>query len=161
MHVPFTSFHKESSVPGYSRRYLCRYLKFWWRELEKMELVSNGTRSSLDRPLHGSFSKFLVNGKRPRSRKKIGWAWYRKMCGVGKRSINLSLPRPRVFFAIVFMISPHYFLEAWNRLVGSLPVPGRFWNSIICNHFFRTLSVKVKGLCYCVFKWLNFRNLGW
>ena len=116
MHVPFTSFHKESSVPGYSRRYLCRYLKFWWRELEKMELVSNGTRSSLDRPLHGSFSKFLVNGKRPRSRKKIGWAWYRKMCGVGKRSINLSLPSPRVFFAIVFMISPHYFLEACSRL---------------------------------------------
>ena len=32
-----------------------------------MELVSNGTRSSLDGPFHGRFRKFLVNGKRPRS----------------------------------------------------------------------------------------------
>ena len=30
-----------------------------------MELVSNGTHSSLDGPFHGSFRKFLVNGKRP------------------------------------------------------------------------------------------------
>ena len=28
-------------------------------------LVSNGTRSSLDGPFHGSVQKFLVNGKRP------------------------------------------------------------------------------------------------
>ena len=30
-----------------------------------MELVSNGTRSSLDGPFHGNFRKFLVNGKFP------------------------------------------------------------------------------------------------
>ena len=30
-----------------------------------MELVSNETGPALDGPLHGSFSKFLVNGKRP------------------------------------------------------------------------------------------------
>ena len=30
-----------------------------------MELVSNATRSSLEGPFHGSFSKFLINGKRP------------------------------------------------------------------------------------------------
>ena len=30
-----------------------------------MELVSNGTHSSLDGPFNGSFRKFLVNGKRP------------------------------------------------------------------------------------------------
>ena len=63
------------------------------------------------------------------------------MCGVGKRSINLSLPSPHVFFAIVFMISPRYYLGAWNRLVGSLPVLGRFWNSIICKYFSSTLRV--------------------
>ena len=27
--------------------------------------MSNGTHSSLDGPFHGSFRKFLVNGKRP------------------------------------------------------------------------------------------------
>ena len=32
MHVPFTNFRKESAVPGYSRRYLCHHLEFWWRE---------------------------------------------------------------------------------------------------------------------------------
>ena len=60
-HVPFTSFHKESpAVPGYSRRYLCYHLEFWWRTHKRMELVSNGTHSSLDGPFHGSFRKFLV-----------------------------------------------------------------------------------------------------
>ena len=62
MRVPFTSFHEESPVRGYSRRHLCHHLKFWSREHERMELVSNGTRSSLDRPFHGSFS--IVVGKR-------------------------------------------------------------------------------------------------
>ena len=33
MRVPFTSFHEESPVRGYSRRHLCHHLKFWWREL--------------------------------------------------------------------------------------------------------------------------------
>ena len=64
MHVPFTSFHEESPVRGYSRRYLCHHFEFWWRERERMELMSNGTRSSLDGPFLGSFSKFLVKGKR-------------------------------------------------------------------------------------------------
>ena len=43
------------------------HLEFWWREHKRMELVSIWTRSSLDGPFHGSFRKFLVNGKRPRS----------------------------------------------------------------------------------------------
>ena len=65
-HDPFTSFHKESPpVPAYSRRYLSHHLEFWWRKHKWMELVSNGTHSSLDGPFHGSFRKFLVNGKRP------------------------------------------------------------------------------------------------
>ena len=51
-HVLFTSFHKESPVPGYSRRYLFHHLEFWSREHKRMELVSNGTRSSLDGPFH-------------------------------------------------------------------------------------------------------------
>ena len=38
-----------------------------FREHKRMELVSNGTRSSLDGPFHGRFRKFLVNGKRKRS----------------------------------------------------------------------------------------------
>ena len=41
------------------------HLEFWWREHERIELMSNGKRSSLDGPFHGSFSKFLVKGKRP------------------------------------------------------------------------------------------------
>ena len=65
-HDPFTSFHKESpAVPAYSRRYLSQHLEFWRRKHKRMELVSNGTHSSLDGPFHGSFRKFLVNGKRP------------------------------------------------------------------------------------------------
>ena len=32
MHVPFRNFRKESAVPGYSRRYLCHHLEFWWRD---------------------------------------------------------------------------------------------------------------------------------
>ena len=65
-HDPFTSFHKESpAVPAYSRRYLSHHLEFWRRKHKRMELVSNGTHSSLDGPFHGSFRKFLVNGKRP------------------------------------------------------------------------------------------------
>lgn len=60
-HVPFTGFHKESPVSGYSRRYLCHHL--WWREHKRMELVSSRTRSSLHGPFHRSFRKFLVNGK--------------------------------------------------------------------------------------------------
>ena len=49
VHVPFTSFHKESPVSGHSRRYLCHHLKCWWLEFKRMELVSNGTSfSSMD-----------------------------------------------------------------------------------------------------------------
>ena len=49
LHVPFTSFHKESPVSGHSRRYLCHHLKCWWLEFKRMELVSNGTSfSSMD-----------------------------------------------------------------------------------------------------------------
>ena len=66
--VPFTSFYKESpAVPGCSRRYLFYRLKFGWRMHKRMELMSNGTHSSLDGPFLGSFRKFLVNGKRPRT----------------------------------------------------------------------------------------------
>ena len=64
-HVPFTSFHKESPVSGYLRRYLCHHLEFLWRDHKRLQLVSNKTRSSLDGPFHESFRKFLVNGKRP------------------------------------------------------------------------------------------------
>ena len=56
-----------SPVPGYSLRCLCHRLEFWWREHRRMELMSNGTRSSVDGPFHGNFRKFLVNGKRPRT----------------------------------------------------------------------------------------------
>ena len=49
VHVPFTSFHKESPVSGHSGRYLCHHLKCWWLEFKRMELVSNGTSfSSMD-----------------------------------------------------------------------------------------------------------------
>ena len=65
MNVPFTSFHKESPVSCYSRQYLCHHFEFLGREHKRMELVSNGTRSSLDGPFHGRFRKVLVNGKRP------------------------------------------------------------------------------------------------
>ena len=34
------------------------------RAFKRMGLESNGTRSSLDGPFHGSFRKFLVNEKR-------------------------------------------------------------------------------------------------
>ena len=72
-HVLFTSFNKESPVQGYSRRYLWHHLEVWWWEHKRMELVSNGTRSSLDGPFHASFRKFLVNGKRPQSSTKVQW----------------------------------------------------------------------------------------
>ena len=72
MHVPFTSFRKESPVPGYSPGYLCHQLQFWWREHKRM---SNGTLSSLDGLFHGSFSKFLVNRKR-RLDSNSGWKKY-------------------------------------------------------------------------------------
>ena len=62
-HVWFTSFCEESPILCYSERYLCHHLEFWWPEHKRMELVSNGTHSSLDGPFHGSFSKFLENGK--------------------------------------------------------------------------------------------------
>ena len=138
--------------------YLCHRLEFWWREHERMELVSNGTRSSLDWPLHGSFSKFLVNGRRPRSRKTDRMAMIWESVWRWERGPSTSLSPAPVCFATVFMISPHFYLGAWNRLAGSLPVLCRFWNSIICNHFFRALIVNVEVQCYYVFEWLIFRN---
>ena len=47
-----------------------------------MELVSNGTHSSLDGPFDGSFRKFLVNGKR---------AW--TLVNADNRHLILAQPR--------------------------------------------------------------------
>ena len=59
----FTRNHRQFQAIQ-ARRYLCYHLEFWWRTHKRMELVSNGTHSSLDGPFHGSFRKFLVSGKR-------------------------------------------------------------------------------------------------
>ena len=59
----FTRNHRQFQAIQ-ARRYLWYHLEFWWRTHKRMELVSNGTHSSLDGPFHGSFRKFLVNGKR-------------------------------------------------------------------------------------------------
>ena len=55
----FTRNHRQFQAIQ-ARRYLCYHLEFWWRTHKRMELVSNGTHSSLDGPFHGSFRKFLV-----------------------------------------------------------------------------------------------------
>ena len=39
--------------------YLYHHFEFWRPEYKRMELMSNGTRYSLDGPLHGSFRTFL------------------------------------------------------------------------------------------------------
>ena len=49
----------------YSQRYLCHHLEFWWREYKRMELLSNGTRSSLDGCFHESFPSVFGKWKAP------------------------------------------------------------------------------------------------
>ena len=56
-HVPFTSFRKESPVPGLGHGDICVTILNFGDEHQRMELVSNGTRSSFDGPL--SAWKFL------------------------------------------------------------------------------------------------------
>ena len=50
MHVAFTSFHEESPVPGYSRRYLCHFadesMKEW--NLCQMEHVLHSIDLSME-----------------------------------------------------------------------------------------------------------------
>ena len=64
LHVPFKSFHQFQAIRGD----ICvTILNF-----DDESMKENGTRSSLDGPLHGGFSKILVNGKRPIRHAMVG-----------------------------------------------------------------------------------------
>ena len=106
MHGPLTRFHKESPVPGYSGLNLSRHLEFWWRENERMELASNGTRSSLDGPFHGSFQKFLVNGKRPKSTQ-----WTPRICKSSSKQVKGRSPEKSNFCACMLYLTRFSFSQ--------------------------------------------------
>ena len=64
LHAPFKSFHQFQAI----RCDICvTILNF-----DDESMNENGTRSSLDGPLHGGFSAFLVNGKRPIRHAMVG-----------------------------------------------------------------------------------------
>ena len=58
----FTCNHQFQAIHGD----ISAWIWIWWREHKRMELESNGRRSSLDGPFHESFRTFLVHGKRPK-----------------------------------------------------------------------------------------------
>ena len=64
MHVPFKSFHEFQAIRGD----ICVTIL----NLNDESMKENATPSSLDGPLHGGFSKFLVNGKRPIRHAMVG-----------------------------------------------------------------------------------------
>ena len=70
-----------------------------------MELVSNRTHSSLDGPFHGSFRKFLVNGKRP-------WT----VVNADNRHLILVQPRDSRRKSTSLMLALHSHLRAVLRL---------------------------------------------
>ena len=67
MHVPFTSFLACNHLFQAITAITVPPSWIWWQEHKRLELEWNGTCCSRNGPFHGSFWKFLVNGKRPRS----------------------------------------------------------------------------------------------
>ena len=73
-----------------SRLFRAKSLPLSWifcDEHKRMELGSNGKRSSLDRPFHGSFGTFLINGKRPKSTQ-----WTPRTCKSSSKQVKDRSP---------------------------------------------------------------------